>query len=33
MNIPMTTLHRYSDPAGVAIGWEETSKILQDAEL
>ena len=34
MSIPVTTtLHRYSDPAATAVGWEETTRILQDAEL
>jgi uncharacterized pyridoxamine 5'-phosphate oxidase family protein len=34
MNLPVTTLdRRYSDPVAVAVGWEETCRILQDAEL
>jgi hypothetical protein len=34
MNIPVTTIdQQYSDPAAVAVEWEETSRILQAAEL
>ena len=34
MGSPVTTLDRpYSDPAATAVGWAETSQILQDAEL
>jgi hypothetical protein len=34
MNTPVTTLdQRYSDPAAVAVGWEETCRILESAEL
>jgi Pyridoxamine 5'-phosphate oxidase len=34
MSIPLTTLDQeYSDPAAVAVGWEETSRILESAEL
>jgi hypothetical protein len=28
-----TTLHKYSDPAAVAVGWGETTRILESAEL
>ena len=34
MNTPFTSLdHRYSDPAAVAVEWEETCRILEAAEL
>jgi general stress protein 26 len=34
MNAPRTTLdQRYSDPEARAIGWEETQRLLQTAEL
>jgi nitroimidazol reductase NimA-like FMN-containing flavoprotein (pyridoxamine 5'-phosphate oxidase superfamily) len=34
MSIPVTTLDdQYSDPAAVAVGWHETTKILESAEL
>jgi uncharacterized pyridoxamine 5'-phosphate oxidase family protein len=34
MSSPVTTLDRpYSDPAAAAVGWEETTRILQDADL
>lgn len=34
MNTPVTTIdQRYSDPAAVAVEWEETCRILQAAEL
>ncbi len=34
MNTPVTTLdQRYSDPAAAAVGWEETRRILESAEL
>jgi general stress protein 26 len=34
MNAPVTTFDKqYSDPAAVAVEWEETSRILQAAEL
>lgn len=33
MSSPVTTLHKYSDPAAVAVGWEETTRILEAAEL
>jgi uncharacterized pyridoxamine 5'-phosphate oxidase family protein len=34
MNIPVTTFdQRYSDPAAVAVEWEETCRILRAAEL
>src|SRR5580658_7276610 len=34
MNTPVTMLdQRYSDPAAVAVEWEETSRILEAAEL
>ncbi len=34
MNVPVTTIdQRYSDPAAVAVEWEETCRILQAAEL
>lgn len=34
MNTPVTTFdERHSDPAAVAVEWEETCRILQEAEL
>jgi pyridoxine/pyridoxamine 5'-phosphate oxidase len=34
MSIPVTTLDApYSDPAAVAVGWEETTRALESAEL
>jgi len=34
MKTPVTTLdQRYSDPAAVAVGWQETRQILESAEL
>lgn len=34
MNTPVTTFdHQYSDPAAVAVEWEETCRILEAAEL
>jgi predicted pyridoxine 5'-phosphate oxidase superfamily flavin-nucleotide-binding protein len=34
MSNPVTTLDQeYSDPAAVAVGWEETSRILESADL
>jgi len=33
MSSPETTLHKYSDPAAVVVGWEETTRILEAAEL
>ena len=34
MNEPDTTLdHRFSDPGAVAAGWDETRRVLQEAQL